>query len=307
MATTFSPPVRAKKKPKADIPVLPIALGAVAVALAALWFITNGKLKQAQAGSAALTDAVVQTAAAAGVEGVTVEALADATNGPVVLASVATSVGERVAELAAARSEVAQAKTNVGRLETEGQAAQEQLTTLRAQLDAARAEAKAKSDEATAAVKKAEAQVAALNATIAGLQEELAAAREAAAQAAVDEAVETAPVEETTGATAVDAAVAAEPAAVAEPVKPARSGSSQAAVIPEGKSTLFKTVRYDASKERLVFTTLDDKVLTYSGVPETTVDELLAAPVFDIYYRFRILDKFSSDPKDRDLIPTIRR
>jgi len=307
MATTFSPPVRAKKKPKAAIPVLPIALGVVAAALAALWFTTNGKLKQAQADRAALTEAVVQTAAAAGVEGVTAEALADATNGPVVLASVATSVGERVAELAAARSEVAQARSNVGRLEGEGQAAQEQLTTLRAQLDAARTEAKAKMDEAGAAVKKAEVQIAALNETIAGLQEELVAAREAAAQSPVaDEVVEPASAEVAPDAAAVDA-VAAESSVVTEPVKPARSGSSQAAVIPEGKSALFKTVRYDAAKERLVFTTLDDKVLTYSGVPETTVDELLAAPVFDIYYRFRILDKFASDPKDRDLIPTIRR
>jgi hypothetical protein len=310
MVTTFSPPARAKKKNKVNLPVLPIALGAVIVALLAGLIMTNGKLTKARDASATLTDAVVATAKAAGLDAVTPEALADLTNGPIVLASVTTAVSDRVNELQAARTDVEQAKTNVGRLETEGQTAQEQLTALRGQLDAARGEAKAKADEVTALQKKTTDQVAGLNATIDDLKSQLEAALAAAASAPeVAEEVVAEPVVDAPAETAEVAGTPAEPvvaesAVVAAPESKPKGGN-QAAIIPEGKSALFKTVRYNAPKSQLVFLTLDEQVITYSDVPETVMEELLAAPILDLYFRFKIMDVYASEPKDREVIRSV--
>lgn len=312
MVTTFSPPVKAKKKASVKLPVLPIALGVVAVALLALFIKTNGQLAKTREASTELTDAVVMTAKAAGLDTVTPEALADLTNGPIVLASVSTAVSERVAELAAARAELEQVKTSVGRLETEGQTAQEQLTALRAQMEAARGEAKAKADEVVAVQKKSAGQIAELNATIDDLKTQLetvsatsgAADSEVEEVKAVDAVVES---ESPAVDEAVDVSTNAAPADAETPVVDVPKGSNQAAVIPEGKSSLFKSVRYNAAKSQLVFLTLDDQVITYSDVPGTLMDELVAAPIFDIYYRFKVMDVYASEPKDRDIIRSVAK
>jgi predicted nucleic acid-binding Zn-ribbon protein len=310
MVTTFSPPARAKKKAKVNLPVLPIALGVVIVALLAGLVMTNGKLTKANETATELTDAVVATAKAAGLETVTPEALADLTNGPIVLASVTTAVSDRVNELQAARAEVEQAKTNVGRLETEGQTAQEQLAALRGQVDTARGEAKAKADEVAALQKSTAEQIAGLNASIDELKGQLETAL-ASAASAPEMAEET--VAETVVDTSVETVVVAEvptESAVAEPAvdavaEPKAKVGNQASIIPEGKSALFKTVRYNAKKSQLVFLTLDEQVITYSDVPENVIEELLAAPILDLYYRFKVMDVYVSEPKDREVIRSV--
>lgn len=300
MVTTFSPPAKAKKKPKVALPVLPIALGVVIVALLAGLIMTNGKLSKARETSSTLTDAVVLTAKSAGLESVTPEALADLTNGPIVLASVSTAVSDRVAELGAARTELETVKATVGRLEADGQTSLEQVATLRTQMETARNEAKAKTEEVATVQKKATAQITELNATIDDLKTQLDAALASSSAATDAAAEEVAIVNETES---VEAAPAAEEAPVVETPK----GSDQAAVIPEGKSKLFKSVRYNAKKSQLVFLTLDDQVINYADVPATLMDELLAAPIFDIYYRFKVMDVYVSEPKDREIIRSVSK
>lgn len=306
MVTTFSPPSTVKKKPKKALPILPVSLGIIAAALLGGLVTTNSKLTKERAASAQWVDALIKTAQAAGMETVTVESLSDATNGPAVLASVATTVGERVAALNAARAEADQLKAAVTRVESEGQAAQEQVTALRAQVDAARAEAKAKADELAALQKQSAAEVAQLKAAVTDLEARLEDAQaSAAASAGASEAP--APAAE---APAAEPAPEPAPAAVEAPADPTGTEAPVAVAAPapattsgiEGKSLLFKSVKYDQAKSRLLFRTLDDQVIIHKEVPVATYEALMAAPIFDIYYRFSIMDNFESEPKIREYL-----
>ncbi len=297
MVTTFSPPVRAKKKPSAKIPVLPASLGAAAVLLLAGLVMTNNKLGKERAASAQLTDAVVTTANVLGLADVTAVSLSDATNGPAVLASVTNAAVQRVSDLNAARTEAEQAKANAARLEAEGASAQEQLTTLRSQVDAARAEAKAKGDETAAVQKKAGEESARLNAKITELETRL-------EQVLVDTAPEPVDVE-TEVVAEPDAEVSAETASAVEPAVEGKAPVSTAFVVKDGKSSLFKSVRYDAAKSQLIVLTLNDQVVTHKGVDQVVYEEMVAAPQIDIFYRFKVMDQFESEPKMRTIIHTI--
>jgi len=294
MVTTFSPPVRAKKKSTDKLPILPIGLGVVALALLAGLIMLNNNLTKERAQGAALKDTLIASASAAGLANVTAESLADETSAPALLESIPVAINNQVAALQTAQGEVAQARSALTQLEGQSTEAQQQVTTLRTQLETVRSEAKAKTDELMAAQKKAEAEVVALNAVVSELQGQLSASEAPGAEE--PEVVEEIAEETAVGVDAVDQPEGEEPA-------PKRSNSTT--VIPEGKSSLFKSVRYDAGKSRMIFLTLDDKVITYSDVPGESYDALIAADLFDIHYRFRVMDVFPSDPNDREVVRSI--
>jgi hypothetical protein len=321
MVTTFSPPTRAKKSTKKN-PALPlyIVIGVLVAGVLALGVLWN----KAATGSKTMQGSVLQVAESLGVEGVTAESLADPAAAPLALESLAAKAAEAVQQAATAGADRDRVQADATRLTAEAASMQQQLTSATDQIDRLRSDAKSATEEFAELKKRYDeetsrltAQVTALTAQVAGLEESLAAARSAApvvlegdADTVLIEAE--APAAADVDEPAVADAPATEPAADAEatdaaPAASAAAGGSRAFVVPEGGSILFKTVRFDGDTGKLTFLTVDDRVLTYKDVDAGTFESLVAAPTFDIFYRFRILDVFASEPLDRDLLPTIRR
>ncbi len=284
MVTTFSPPAKPKKK---KTPILPIVLGVACALLLVLTGITFNKLNAQPAENATLKDALTAISQAAGSDVLSEEALAGEVDWTAVGDALSTAMAQRVNEAQSARAETEQQRTEAARLAGERQAAMEQLTDVRGQTDAVRRDLAERSAQLAELQRKYDADVARLEARIVELTP-------------VDVPGEGA--EE--AATEVDDAENTEADESAEEVPAPKSG---AMVIPEGASQLFKTVRYDGPKGLLTFVTLNDQRLVYKGVPESIYDGLVEAPIFDIYYRFRIMDNFESEPNDRELIRTIPR
>jgi len=76
-------------------------------------------------------------------------------------------------------------------------------------------------------------------------------------------------------------------------------------VVEEGASKLFKTARYESENRLLTFVTITDEKLVYANVPADVFRGLAAAPVMDLFYRFQIMEKYPSTPKDVDLIQAV--
>jgi len=304
MVTTFSPPARPKKPKKSILPVVLMVVCGLLLAGLGYFFMQTG---QQTARSAAMSEGVIKIAGAAGSEAVTPELLADPSATATALDALSEEISTKLANAERARTEAEQALT---RVQAEVATAQDQLSTASVQTENVRRDLATRTSELAALQKSAGEESDRLKAIIKELQEQLDGVGEKEAGSAEAE-----PTDKSTAAAAEvqpSSDVAASPgpaddpdAAEASPKK--SSKKSSAAIVPEGGSSLFKTVRYDAGKSSLTFITVDEQVLKYKNVPEETYDALLAAPLFDIYYRFRIMDAFESEPNDRDLLKTIRR
>ncbi len=253
-------------------------------------------------------EALLRVAAAAEYEVLTEESFADPNGLPEALDAMAAAVGQRVADTRTTQAELERQRNEANRLNAERLAVAEQLTDARSQAEALRRDMAERARELTEAttqhenaIKQWTERVDSLAAELlaAGAAQEDAAATIARLEIALQERVDSGEIDE-----AILLVVDTEETDAVEQEPEPRSG---ALVIPSGASHLFKTVRYDGPRQTLTFVTLNNQRLVYSGIPETVFEELSNAPVLDIYYRFRILDNFPSEPNDRELIRAIRR
>jgi len=68
--------------------------------------------------------------------------------------------------------------------------------------------------------------------------------------------------------------------------------------VPDGASRYFSKLYYNKANSTLSLTSLNGRTLTYFDVPVALYDGLAAAPVLDVYFRFRLMDQYASDPVD---------
>jgi len=288
MANGVNPNVRpAGPKPrKSNAPAI---LGALSV----LFLGTTGYFySQVSSGKAVvgeLQEGLVSISKAAESDVYTLEKAAIATNQAQLLTGLAEVVANRKIDVEIARTEATREKDAAAKASSERDAATTQLAEARRQLDASRQEtAKAKTDLA-ALQKKYDSDMAVLNAKVEALEGGVVVEVDASSAPAAEPAT---PVAETTE---------QESAVPAEPVV-AEDGST---VVPEGGSQLFKTVRYEGASSTLTFVTVTDEKLVYSSVPGDVYQRLVAAPVMDLFFRFQIMEKYPSTPKDVDLIQAV--
>lgn len=309
-ATTFRPPSTPAAKPAAKpagkkknllVPVLGVVCAALAGASG--FFFTQVQSKTA--GMNTLNEGLLAIAGAAGSGSVAAEDLAQPAAAGEALQRLAQDVQALVTGGEAARADAERQRVEIanltGRLDAESTklgGVQRQLTTANEELTAARKQTEELQAKYDTDMNTQQARVKALTADVDALKRELAAAAENVP------AEEGAPVVETD--VAVVAEVPPTEAGDEESAPPARP-SEFSMVIPPGASQLFKTVRFETDKNRLTFVTMNDTKLVYSKVPQDMYDGLAAAPVLDIFYRFKIFDIYESNPKDLDVLRELRR
>lgn len=194
---------------------------------------------------------------------------------------------------------------------------------------------KPKADQQAALLKKTTDELATLKTSsaeqVAGLQQELegakqaladaqAAAEAAAAQAttapAGDPGADPTAVETTPDAAATTTEAATESTAVAATETAGTEGSEGVAaveataqngkfVFPEENSTL-KDAAYDSAGKILTVTLKNDTKLVYRGVPPELYDGLVGAPVYEVYFRMKLVGNFPVTPDDKEALRELR-
>lgn len=291
-ATTFRPPSAPAVKParKKINPLVP-SLGAVCAVLAGAsgYFFTQVNSKTA--GLSALGSGVLSVAEAAGSGAVTAEDLVNPVMAGDALQKLADEVKALVTGGETARAELDRQRVQAAEMTAQLDAGAVRLAEAQQQLDATRAELQTARSDVQVARKDLETlqanydnDVDALNKQIQTLTaevDELKQSSQSMAEASGEVAVETATTRE--------------------------EDKEHSMVVPPGTSQLFKTVRFEEDKNRLTFVTMNDTKLVYSKVPRDIYDGLAAAPVLDIFYRFKIFDVYESSPKDLDVLRDMRR
>ena len=270
-----------------------------------------GVLNQHQSGkTAGLTEAFLKVGTAAGVEGLTPEALTDASKLPEVVQQIETALDSIKAELASASTSLASAQTEASAAKAElAQRLQEQAAKTEglAKEQAEKAEATAKElaakSEALSAAEKQKAELeksletlkAQMEADAARMQAELEAAKQAVVQAEPVAPAEVPAVEEP----AVEGPAVAENAV--EEVEEVAPPEEEGRIV--GQSQMFSLVRYSGTDKTLFFRMFDKQTLTYRDVPPEAYDDLIAAgDMLDMRYRFKIQGTFKSIPPDSVVI-----
>ncbi|MBP7831244.1 MAG: KTSC domain-containing protein [Kiritimatiellae bacterium] len=277
-------------------------IGIVAGAVVVLLLVACGGLvflNQQQAQRAAgLEDAVLKTAAAAGIEDLTPEGLKDAA----ALQRVQDTVQAQRQELGTTKEALTTAGTEAANAKAEAaaqvQKAQEQaarVTELTEQMAAKDTEL----STAKAAAAKAEQEKTALQQETAKLKADAEAAQKKLAE------IEAAAAPAATGGegeAAVEVAGAAEEPAVAAEAAEEPAEEPEPAGRDIGKSEMFRSIKYTAADQVLVLKLADGQKLTYKDVPETVYGGMLNSTDIDKYYRFKIQGVFSSTPEDKQAI-----
>ena len=270
-----------------------------------------GVLNQHQAGkTAGLKEAFLKVGTAAGVEGLTSEALADVSKLPEVVTQIQTALDSIKAELASASASLASAQTEATTAKAElSQRLQEQAakTDALAKEQAEKAEATAKElaakSEALSAVEKQKSELeksletlkAQMEADAVRMQAELEVAKQVAVQAEPVAPAEAPAVEETS----VEESAVAEN--VVEEVEEVAPPEEEGRIV--GQSQMFSLIRYSGADKTLFFRMLDKQTLTYRDVPPEAYDDLIAAgDMLDMRYRFKIQGVFKSIPPDSVVI-----
>lgn len=278
MVTTFKPPM--KPKPKKKLPILPIALGVIAAVLLVLVVKMQSKLGTETTRNAQLTATAVKVAETVGSTNITPEILADTTAVQAALDGLAADVGAQSTALQTTRTDLEAAQAESTRLQGELTAATTAASDAEAKASSSVRDLTARTAELAALQSKYDKDVADLKSQIEDLKkvEVAAASAEVAAEEQVGESAE-----------ASSGAEAAAPEPVAADAKTNK--------IKDGDSRHFKSYTYDPGKSSLTFNTLGGKKITFSDVPAVEFDKIAAAPVLDVYFRFRIMDVYPSQPK----------
>lgn len=282
MVTTFSPPP--KPKAKKSLPVPLIALGAVAVLLLIAVFMLFSKSNAASARANQLGETVVKVAESIGSTNVTAEVLADPEAAQAALDSLVVDAANQRSTLQTTQAELETARTTGARAQQELTAATEAAAASQERLDSVSRDLSARGTELQALQQKYNSDVAALNEEIASLKSAMAPSEAAVAEGEGVEGTEV--VEE-----AVEVSGTVTTATDVKTVK-----------IPSGESHYFQSYSYDAASSNLTLQAIKGGKLTFSGVPSATVDALASAPVFDVYFRFKLMDVYPSKPKDREFM-----
>ena len=303
-ATTFRPPSAPAVKParKKINPLVP-SLGAVCAVLAGAsgYFFTQVNSKTA--GLSALGSGVLSVAEAAGSGAVTAEDLVNPVMAGDALQKLADEVKALVTGGETARAELDRQRVQAAEMTAQLDAGAVRLAEAQQQLDATRAELQTARSDVQVARKALETlqanydnDVDALNKRIQTLTAEVDELKQPSQSMADAESGSVSPVEaDASGEVAVETATTRE------------EDKEHSMVVPPGTSQLFKTVRFEEGKNRLTFVTMNDTKLVYSKVPRDIYDGLAAAPVLDIFYRFKIFDVYESSPKDLDVLRDMRR
>lgn len=291
-------------------------IGAVAGILVVVLLAVCGGLlflNQQQAGrTAGLEEAVLKAGAAAGLEDLTPEVLKNTAALPEALQRLNDTIQAQRQELETTKETLATAGSDAASAKSEAiaqtQRAEEQAakaTALTQELAGKDAEiATAKADAA-----KAEQEKQALQQESAKLKTDLEVAQQKlqTVTAAATAAGVVLPTEE--DAAAAEAATAEEAVAppTGEAVEPAAKPSAAAEEEEEagreiGKSEMFKSIKYTAASQTLIFRLVDGQKLTYTDVPGTVYGGMLNSTDIDKYYRFKIQGVFASTPDDKQAI-----
>lgn len=291
-ATTFRPPSAPAVKParKKINPLVP-SLGAVCAVLAGAsgYFFTQVNSKTA--GLSALGSGVLSVAEAAGSGAVTAEDLVNPVMAGDALQKLADEVKALVTGGETARAELDRQRVQAAEMTAQLDAGAARLAEAQQQLDATRAELLTARSDFQAARKDLETLQANYDNDVDALNKQI-----QTLTAEVDELKQSSQsMDEASGEVAVETATTRE------------EDKEHSMVVPPGTSQLFKTVRFEEGKNRLTFVTMNDTKLVYSKVPRDIYDGLAAAPVLDIFYRFKIFDVYESSPKDLDVLRDMRR
>ena len=291
-ATTFRPPSAPAVKParKKINPLVP-SLGAVCAVLAGAsgYFFTQVNSKTA--GLSALGSGVLSVAEAAGSGAVTAEDLVNPVMAGDALQKLADEVKALVTGGETARAELDRQRVQAAEMTAQLDAGAARLAEAQQQLDATRAELQTARSDVQVARKDLETLQANYDNDVDALNKRI-----QTLTAEVDELKQSSQsMDEASGEVAVETATTRE------------EDKEHSMVVPPGTSQLFKTVRFEEGKNRLTFVTMNDTKLVYSKVPRDIYDGLAAAPVLDIFYRFKIFDVYESSPKDLDVLRDMRR
>ena len=301
MVTTFSPPARPKKQKKN---LVPIALGVACAVFLVGFIVFFLKAGDADARLTAINEGVLKVAEASGSQSFTEASLSDTASASAGLTSLAAEISSKMANAERVRGELDQAQAALNLAQTELTATLSQMNDAARLLESVRGDLATRTTELNNLRQSSQAELTRQQGLIAELEARIQELAEGLGNVSetIENAVAAAP-----ALTADDAAMETSGEAPVEEVEKPKAKKSSASVVPEGGSRTFKTVRYDARKSTLTFITVDDQVLTYKDVPESVYDALVAAPVFDVFFRFRIMDVFESNPNDRELLLTIKR
>jgi len=273
---------------KKKLPVPLIALGAAAGVLLIAVFILLSKSSSESSRANQLSDTVVKIATTLGSTNITPEVLADSEAAQGALDSLVVAVTGQGENLKAVQAENETAKATAVKVQGELTAATEASADAQGKLDSISRDLSTRSAELQTLQKKYDSDVAALNTEIADMKS--AQAAQAAATAASVEAAATANTEgDAEAVVVVDA-----------------SSGDKSVTLPPGGSHYFKSYSYTAANSNLTLQAIKGGKLTFSEVPATAVDELAAAAIFDVYFRFQLMDKYPSVPKDRDFMKGLK-
>ena len=67
-------------------------------------------------------------------------------------------------------------------------------------------------------------------------------------------------------------------------------------------SRYFRSYQYDADSQELSLYSLTGKKITFFEVPEGAYVSMTSAPVFDLFFRFKLMDVYESKPEAREYI-----
>ncbi len=262
-------------------------------------------LAQKQAGkAAALSEALVQVASAAGMENLDPQTL------PAAAQQIQETIQAVRAELVSAKDSLAASQTEASNAKAEAasqtQRVQEQSAkadSLAKELEAAKethatalAAAEATAKSAQEAAQAAEQQVGELKQSIEQVKGEM--AEQVARLESENETLRQPPPEPASA----EAVVPAGEGQMTEPEVPAMSTEPE--VVQEegriiGQSQMFSLIRYNEGNQSLFFRLHDGQTLSYQSVPPDVMDRFISASdKLDMTYRFKIQGTFKSLPPD---------
>jgi peptidoglycan hydrolase CwlO-like protein len=328
--TTLRPPTAPKRVKSSSGSPIVIILAVVCVLLAggAGFFLVQNNELTAQRDQA--REGLVSIASAAGSGALTAE---DAQNSELIdeaMGNLAGEVETMVADLQTARAEVTRQRGELNDANAALEAASAQASSLRGQIQDLREELQTSRNESAAMTQQHQQEISQLNEQISGMTAQMAALEASAEElngqiAGLEQANTEAGQEierlrkQLASRPAAPSAPAAATAETSTEVMEDEFGSDMqaeeeaSAVDPEemtmavadGASRYFSSIFFNKANNTLSLTALDGRTLTYFDVPVAIYDGLASAPVMDVYFRFRLLDQYASDPVDIDFLRSL--